>query len=348
MNYNDFFQAVKENRVQPVYLMEGPEEYIKGQAIARLCKTLLPEGLEPMNLSEMINPGADELIAVAETLPFMAERRVVIVRESEWLTSGKKADEANQEAVSAYLERQSPETCLLFVVKGKADGRKKLYLQLKKKNAVVDFSPMDDLEAAQWAVRSMRVMGKGMDLNTAHKLVFTVGRDAALLKQEMEKLAGYSGERQTITEEDIDEVCVRTLECTVFQLVDAQVTGRYQDACTLLNHVLEGGEDRFMVLSMLLRQYRLLYHMRRLMEERAPQGQIAGLLGIPPFAVSRMQGQARRYSVERLRAAYDYLYDLEFSLKSGQMPQEGSAEAALFHLNAILNASPEGGNGAEA
>ena len=341
MDYNQFFETVKSGELRGPYLLEGPEEYIKGQAVARLCQRLLPAGLEAMNLTELQNPEADELIAAAETLPFMAERRVVLVRECELLTTSKKADDEKLEAILAYLEKLPHETCLIFTVKGKADARKKLYLTLKKMGAVVDFSPMNDAEAANWAIRTLRAQGKQMDLTTAQKLVFTVGHDAALLRQEMEKLVAYSGERQAVTEEDIDAVCVRSLECSVFQMVEAQAMGRTREACNLLSGVLEGGEDRFMVLSMLLRQYRILYHMRCLTEERTPPAQLASLLGIPPFAVARTQAQARRYPREKLKAAYDYLYELEYQLKSGRMPQEGSAEAALFQLEGILNAGAD-------
>ena len=337
MDHNGFFDALKAGTIANLYLLEGTEEYIKAQALARLCQVLLPEGMEAMNLTELQNPSADELISAAETLPFLSERRVVIVRECDALTTSKKADDNKAEAIAAYLNRLSPSTCLVFHVKGKADARKKLYGSLKKLAVLVDFAPMGEAEAANWARRTMKTFGKQMDLNTAQKLIFNVGSDAALLRQEMEKLAGYLGERETVADEDIDAICVKTLECTVFQMVDAQVGGRYGEAMRLMQTVLEGGEDRFMVLSMLLRQYRILYHMRYLVEERAPQAQLGSLLGIPPFAVSRTQAQAKRYAKERLKAAYDYLFTLEYRLKSGQAPQEGSAEAALFMLDGILN-----------
>ena len=336
MNHNDFFDELKAGRMRPLYLLEGPEEYIKGQALARLCAVLLPDGLEEMNRSELVNPDADELIAAAETLPFLAERRVVIVRDSDLLTAAKKSDDAKLEAVRRYLDGLSPTTCLVFTVRGKADARKGLYLTLKKAAAIVDFSPMGDAEAANWAVRTMRSLGKQMDLTAAQKLIFTVGHDAALLKQEMEKLTQYAGERALVTEEDIDAICVKSLECTVFQMVDAQVSGHIGDAMLLMRGLMENGEDRFMVLAMLLRQYRMLYHTSRLAQERVAPGSLAALLGIPPFAVARTQAQARRYPPERLKAAYDYLFELEYRLKSGQTPQEGSAEGAMFMLEGIL------------
>ncbi len=338
MNHTAFFSAIKGGALSGVYLLEGTEEYIKQQALARLCAKLLPPGLEQMNLTDLQNPDADSLMAAAETLPFLGEKRVVVVRECDLLTSGRKQEnEDKAEALLSYLEHMSPSTCLVFTVKGKADGRKKLYTYLKKRDAIVDFSPMSDGEAQEWARRSMKALGKQMDGETAAFLIFTVGRDAALLRQEMDKLVGYAGEREAVTARDIEAVCTKSLECTVFQMVDAQVAGKNEEAFRLLSDMEHSGEDRMGILAMLLRQYRILYHMRCLTEERVPPQNLASLLGIPPFAVARTQQQARRYAAQSLRAAYEALLEREYGIKSGRIPQEGCAQAALLELDSILN-----------
>ena len=133
MNHNEFFESLKAGHPQDLYLMEGTEEYIKGQAVARLCRKLLPEGLEAMNLTELDNPEADTLIAAAETLPFLSEKRVVIVRELDLLTASKKGDDAKLSALQAYLPNRSPSTCLVFVVKGKADAIKGNIPRIRKR-----------------------------------------------------------------------------------------------------------------------------------------------------------------------------------------------------------------------
>lgn len=342
MNHNAFFDLIKAGQVGECYLFEGAEEYIKQQALKQLCSKLLPAGLEEMNLTDLTDPDPDTLISAAETLPFMADKRVVVVRECSLITSGRKAeDEKKAEAITEYIGHVPPSTCLVFYVKGKADGRKKLYTLLKKKNAIVDFSPMNDVECAEWARRVMRRMGKNLSPEAAGQLVFTVGRDAALLRQEMEKLASYLDERTEVTGADIDAVCTRSTECTVFQMVDAQVAGNNDAAFALLRDMVRMGESRIGILAMLLRQYRILYHMRCLLEERTPPNAQASLLGIPPFSVSRTQQQARRFDKERLRAAYDYLMNVEFLLKQGRLPQDNCAENAMLHLESILRGAKE-------
>ncbi len=338
MNHTAFFSLVKSGELFGPYLFEGTEEYIKQQALARLCEKLLPAGLEQMNLTDLTDPDGDALIAAAETLPFMGEKRVVVVRDIDLLTAGRKQEnEKKADMVLEYLPNASPDTCLVFYMKGKADGRKKLYTFFKKAGTIVDFSPMNDGECATWAQRTLKAAGKLIDSNTASKLIFTVGRDAALLKQEMDKLVSYLGQRDTVTGEDIDAVCTKSLECTVFQMVDAQVAGKNDQALALLNAMVRSGEDRIGILAMLLRQYRLMYHMRCLMEERTPQAAQASLLGIPPFAVSRTQQQAQKYGKDRLKAAYEALLDMEYHIKTGQLPQEACAEQALLMLDGTLN-----------
>lgn len=337
MNHTAFFEALKAGRIAGCYLFEGTEEYIKQQALKNLCARLLPQGLEQMNLTDLTDPAPDALIAAAETLPFLAEKRVVVVRECTLLTAGRKSeDEDRAAALMDYVPRIPPTTCVVFYVKGKADGRKKLYTLLKKQNAIVDFSPMNDAECADWCIRALRRMGKRLSGENAARLVFTVGRDAALLRQEMDKLCAYLGEREEIAAEDIDQICTRSTECTVFQMVDAQVAGNNDTAFALLGDMLRSGEDRVGILAMLLRQYRILYHMRCLMDERTPQASQAQLLGIPPFAVGRTQQQARRFDKARLRAAYDFLLDYEYRIKQGRVAQEGCAESALLYLEGLL------------
>lgn len=337
MNHTAFFDLLKNGQPAECYLFEGAEEYIKQQALKQLYARVLPAGLEEMNLTELTDPDPDALIAAAETLPFMGEKRLVVVRECSLIAAGRKSeDERKTEAITEYLGRIPPSTCIVFYVKGKADGRKKLYTLLKKKNAIVDFSPMNDAECADWARKTMRRMGKQLDGDTAGKLVFTVGRDAALLRQEMEKLAAYLDDRAVVTAQDIDAVCTRSTECTVFQMVDAQVAGNNDAAFALLRDMVRAGEQRMAILAMLLRQYRILYHMRCLMDERTPAASQATLLGIPPFSVTRTQQQARRFDAQRLRAAYDYLMNLEFAIKQGRIPQDNCAENALLKLEHIL------------
>ena len=94
MNHMTFFKSLKENTVASCYLFDGEEEYIKESALQALKNHLLPQGLETLNYSLMENPPVDELVAAVQTLPFMSEKRLVVVKNLNLLgVKGKKEEE---------------------------------------------------------------------------------------------------------------------------------------------------------------------------------------------------------------------------------------------------------------
>ena len=99
MDHRAFFDDVAKGNIAPCYVFEGTEEYIKRSALAALRNKLLPAGLEDMNEARLTDPDANALIAAAETLPFMADKRLVLVLESGMLSGFEaiqsRKDEAN-------------------------------------------------------------------------------------------------------------------------------------------------------------------------------------------------------------------------------------------------------------
>ena len=332
MNHTQFFMSVRNKQFLPCYLFEGEEEFIKQSALAALEKAVLPEGLESLNENVFENPAADELIAALETMPFMGDYRLVVARECGFL-SGKGREEDAEKMVD-YLENMAPTAILVFYVRGAADGRKKLYQKLKAKNGIVTFAPLDDGELMRWVAQTIKPFGKVMTEDTCRYFTFSVGRDVALLKGELQKLCAHQGEREEITREDIDQVCAKSMECTVFELTDEIVAGHTARAITLLNHLIKNGGERMGILQMILRQYRILYHLALMTADGVSPQQIQKNLGIPPFAVDRAKRQAKAYTVASLKNAVEMIVDTDFRIKSGRLSQDGVPENIILTLGA--------------
>ena len=331
MDRKEFHQLVKSGSAKGVYLFEGPEENLKAAALTALRKAILPEGMEELNESVMDNPPADALIAACETLPFLADQRLVIVREYPALTGRSDADEK----LISYLAHVPDSCVLVFLARGKADARKKLYTNIKKHGAIVTFAPLTPQEVDQWIVRTFQGLGKSCAPQVASLLSFTAGADTALLHTEIDKLAALAGDRDTITEADVQAVATRSTEYNVFQMVDAVVAGQEGKAFALLRDMLTGGEDRLGILAMLLRQFRLMQHVLIMRYEKVPNADISKRLGVPPFAAERMIRQAASYSGSAIKQAVDICLQTEYKVKSGQMNQEGSLEAAMLQIFAL-------------
>ena len=160
----------------------------------------------------MENPSAGEIIAACETLPFASDKRLVVVRELNGTTGRSEAEER----FVSYIPKV-PDSCVLVIfLRGKADGRKKLYSAVKKKGGIVSFEPLGDAELNGWIVRVFQQNGKKCAPDVASLLSFTVGNDTALLRAEIEKLTALAGDRDTITENDVHAVAAQEIIHLVF------------------------------------------------------------------------------------------------------------------------------------
>ena len=333
MERKEFAQLLKAGKVQGAYIFEGVEENIKAATLQSLRKEILPEGMEELNESVMDAPATDAIIAACETLPFLADKRLVIVREHPALAGRADADER----LIAYIPNVPESAVLVFLCRGKADARKKLYGAVKKAGGIVSFAPLTDAELNTWIVKTFAGMGKTVSPQTASVLSFTVGSDTALLRREIEKLAALAGDRGEVTEEDVHAVATRSVECTVFEMVDAVVAGQQGKAFGLLRDMLITGSDRLGILAMLLRQFRLMQHIKIMQFEKLPAGEIKQRLGIAPFAAERCMRQAGGYTGGQVKKAVQICLNAEYKVKSGSWNQEGALESAMLEIFALKN-----------
>lgn len=328
MDRKDFLRALSQHSLPQVLLFEGEEEQLKQSSLTELRLSILPSGMETLNETVLEDPGPDQLIAAVETQPFMADHRLIIVRDYPPLTGRAEADER----LLAYIPTVPETAFLLFYCTGKPDGRKKLYTAIKKAGAVVTFAPLKGSELTHFVTDAFKQQNKECDERTAEYLIFTVGNDAGLLKNEIQKIADYAGERPGISPDDVSVLATPSTECTVFQMVDAVVSGQRSRAFTLLRNQLLNGTDRMAILAMLLRQFRLLQHIKIMQYEKRSGDFIRSALGVPPFAVEQYLRQASGYTGGQIRNAVRICFETEYAVKSGRIQQEGSVESAVIKL----------------
>ena len=328
-----FFDELKAGTVRNVYCFYGPEAYIRRSALEKLRAKVLMPGLEDMNETLLSAPAAQQVIESCETLPMMSDYRLVIVRDCALAQSGKAKDEAQESAVLCeYLPRVPQTTCLLFDLGDGVDKRKKLSQALMKLPGAVSFDALDDAQLARWMGQTLRPLGKKMDRAACEALAFTSGRDLTMLSGELQKLAAYVGERAEITAQDVEQVATHTAECTVFAMVDAITERRAQQAFELLGVLLQGGEQRIGILAMITRQYRQMMHLCALLRERVPQAQQAKLLGVPPFALTRLTRQVGKRTYDALRACVEACVQADYDIKRGALREEAALERLMLYL----------------
>ena len=328
MDRKDFFRSLSQHSLPSVLLFEGEEEYMKQDALAALRRSILQDGLEQMNETMLEDPSADQLIAAAETLPFMADRRLLIIRDYPALMGRAEADDR----IVSYLPSVPESTLLLFYCTGKPDGRKKIYGAVKKMGGIVVFAPLRGIELTHFVTDAFRRYEKECDERTAEYLIFTVGSDAGLLQSEIDKIAAFASGRKEITASDVALLATPSTECTIFQMVDAVVAGQNSKALKLLRNQLLSGTDRMAILSMLLRQYRMLQHIKIMQYEKKGSDFIRSSLGVPSFTLEQYMRQASLYTGGQVKKAVSACFDTEYAVKSGRIPQDGAVETLILKL----------------
>lgn len=328
MDRIDFQKLLTQGRIPPVLLFEGEEERLKHDALVSLEKALLPGGMEEMNETVLENPDTDRLIAAVETLPFLADRRLVVVRDHPALTGRAEADAK----LVSYLSSVPSSAILLFYCTGKPDGRKKLYAAVKKLGGVVTFAPLRGAELTRFVTDAFHAEGKECDARTAEYLVFTAGDDAGILLTEIAKIASYAGDRSDVTAQDVAALATPSTECTVFQMIDAVVSGQKSRAFLLARNLIRNGSDRMGIISLLLRQYRLLQHIKIMQYEKKSGQFIRTALGLPAFAVEQNLRQAASCTGGQVKKAVALCLEAEYGVKSGRLQQDSALDALLLKL----------------
>ena len=327
------FDELKAGTVRNVYLFYGPEAYIRKSALAALEKKVLMPGLESMNRTVMSAPSAQMIIENCETLPMMSDYRLIIVQDCALLTGGKAKDETqDSELLAAYLPRVPETTCLVFDLSAAIDKRKKLSKALLALPGAVSFDALDDAQLAKWIGQQLRPLGKKMDRAACEMLSFTSGRDLTMLSGELLKLAAYVGEREAITQDDIEKIATHTAECTVFAMVDALAAGKAKEAFELLGVLLSSGEQRIGILAMITRHYRQMMHLKAMQDDRQQQGQMAKVLGVPPFALTRLSGQVGKRAYASLKECVELCVQADYDIKRGALREDAAMERLMLTL----------------
>ena len=337
MTHDEFFQSLKSTVPAGSYLFEGDEEHIKHSALTQLEKALPLGSFPEMNRTVLKDPDADQLIAAAETLPFMADRRLVVVRESGMLAGkARDYDEADSaDRLKAYLPELPGTTVLVFYVRGQADKRKKLYQTLKKAGKTVTFDRLDQRQLQGYIARVLKKAGLAVTADACEQLIYSVGDDLTAVLSETEKLIAYCDGRDSVTADDIRAVCTARTEYRVFELAQTVLQGRSTQAFSMLRSLITEGEQPLMLLSLLSRQCRQVYDARIYADAGVSPATIAGRLGIPPFAVRQLMPLSRLYAPETLADMVRRCTETEFEVKSGLLAEEGAMEQVMLYILAL-------------
>lgn len=315
-------EDIKNGTFKASYLLYGEESYLRSQYRNRLTNALI-DPADTMNLSRFEGKGIhpEEIIDLAETLPFFAPRRVILVENSEFFKT--KCDR-----LADYLPSMPDTTCLIFVETA-VDKRNRLFKTVKDRGRAVEFASQDEATLTKWILGIVKREGKQISKSALSLFLERAGTDMEHISKELEKLLCYTYERESITSQDVEDVCTILTSNRIFDMLRAIAEKNQKQALELYYDLLTLKESPRGILTLLGRQFQQLLLIRSLMAKGYGQPSIASKTGIAPFIIRRLMGQARNFTDEQLTAALADCAKAVEDVTAGQINDVMSVELLL-------------------
>jgi DNA polymerase III subunit delta len=305
--------------LKPVYLIHGPEELLLDQAVERLKQRLSALADLDFNLDVFDGDSAqpEDVVAAANTLPFMSERRLVILRKADRMTAdglGVLAD---------YAADPNPETTLVLVA-SKIARNLRVFKAVDALGGVAEYKAPPKRDYARTVVTMFAEKGKTVGLDAAEVLVRAVGYDLRRLSVEIEKVISFTGDEITLSRDEIEQVMSTTAPTSVFDFLDALGSRDCRDAMRVLTALLDEGESVHGVHAMSVRHVRNLLSARALLE-RDGEGSATALIsrevGVREWQARNLVTQARRFDSAELVEALLSAAASEAKMKTSRDPR---------------------------
>ena len=314
--------------LKPVYYFYGPEDYLIEEAVKSIRKEALTKGFEDLNYQafDKENLNASSIIAAAETMPAFSDKRVIVVKDADSL----KKDAL--EALSGYIKRPSPSTCLVFISnETKVDKGSGFFSLLSEKGFLKVFYRLKGPEIAVWIKKEASKNGKDITRSAAQKLFELSGEGLREIKGELEKIILFTGDKKTIEDSDVEEAGLDLKDETMFSLSDA--IGGKDIKAALRIYAKLSTEPAPRLLTSIARQIRILLKIKALIRKKVPRERMTPALGVPPWQLEGYLRRSASFKTEsELKRALMSLREADREIKTGKVPEKVLMSRMIMEL----------------
>ena len=316
-------EDIKNGNFKTAYLFCGEEAYLRNQYKNRLAQALCDPS-DTMNFSrfEGKNIIPAEVISLADTLPFFAERRLILIEDSGFFKN--KCDE-----LADYLPKMPDTTCIIFV-ETEADKRNRLDKAVQKQGRVIEFQTQDERTLMKWILGTLKKENKKITESTLQLFLERTGIDMENISTELEKLLSYTEGRDVITSQDVNDICTVQTTGQIFEMIRALAEKNQKKALDLYYDLLSLKEPPMRILFLIARQFNQLLLVKSLAAKGYDKAAIASRAKIAPFVAGRCMTQARSFTTDQLKTAVQDCVQAEEDVKTGKITDTLSVELLIM------------------
>jgi DNA polymerase III subunit delta len=297
------------NTKSPVFLFLGNDSYLKDKAIKDLVSSL-PEG-SSKDLDHKVFYGGEadprEVLDHINTIPFLASRRVVIIRDLE------KTPSEFMSSLMNYIKKPLASTCLILEASG--ESILKEYADISDHARVQSFGEMSGREAIAWIRDFLAVRKKKITPDAATLLREMHGQNLLAMTQELEKLVSYTGERTEIGIRDVEEIVGKSMISSTFDLADAIGAKKADSALRICRELMTAGKKEYEIIGLLCWHFKRLLKAKTLQARGESDNRIAYGLRIGQKYWPGFFNQVGGLKASRIKAGLKALLEADLDIK---------------------------------
>ena len=263
-----------------------------------------------------------EVIDLSETLPFFADRRVILIENSGFF-------KGSCEELAEYMP-PVPDTTLFLFVEEEVDKRSKLYKAVKNAGKIVEFTTQTEELLTRWILTRLKKEGKSITGSVMQLFLSKTGTDMGNIDRELEKLICYCMDKDVIEAKDVEAVTTEQTTNKIFDMVNAIAEHNQKKALDLYYDLLTLKEPSMRIMYLISRQFQILLNIKDMSQKGFDNNTMAQKAGIPPFAVRRNVTQAKGFTMQQLKQAIRDGVDFEEAVKTGRMNDQMAVELFLM------------------
>lgn len=318
--------VINSGEFKNVHLLCGGEAYLRNQFRDKLVKALGGDE-SSMSYDKLVGKDvvAEQVIDLAETMPFFSPRRVILIEDTGWIKSGG-------DVMAEYISQGICETTYIVFCESEVDKRSKLYKAISSAGMVSEFGTQDEQTLSSWAAKRIKDAGLNISGGDIRYLLNIVGSDMTNVSNEIEKLICFCLNKGTVSRNDIDTICARRLEDKIFQMCDAIALRRQRDAFGMYFDLMAMRESPYKILVMVTRHYNLLLQIKDMELDRKPDSVIGPAVGKQDWTIKNYRAQTSHYTIDELKTIVNKCVELDMNIKTGNIAEGVGVETLLVDL----------------
>ena len=318
-------------------LLYGRDEFTIFEKIKKMRNEVTPHELRDINTTILngFELSLGELISAVYTVPFMGDKRLVIVEnlsarfESGFTEADKRS--GDWESIAVELDAIPPTTNLVFR-EGDLHARNPM-LAILKNIAVIQTHPvLRSNDVPRWIMDRATSIGIAIESPAAYLLADSVGAQLRVLDSELKKLSLYR-EDKIIRREDVAYLVSYVRDQSIFKVVDSAIEGKSKDALRLSKQLINSGSSSPMIIRMIERQVRLLLLARDLRLRKVPPSNVGKRLSLSGFPLQKTLEMEKHVQQRRLEFIHEMILESDVRVRDGLI----SSDAALDLLIAQIS-----------